>query len=104
MKKNRPGVLLTALCRADARDAVLEAIFAHTSTLGVREYAPARHVLVRGIETVQTAFGPVRRKVARGYGAEKTKWEYEDVARIARERDMTLAAVREVLDADEATS
>ena len=100
MKKNRPGVLLTAICRREAKEAVLRAIFAHTTTLGVREYAPARHVLARTVETVRTAFGPVRRKRAAGYGVERTKWEYDDLARIAREQGMTLEDVRKVLDAD----
>ena len=100
MKKDRPGVLLTALCRAEARGAVLEAIFAHTSTLGVREAVLTRYALARESETVQTVFGPVRRKIARGYGVEKCKWEHDDLARIAREEGMTLEAVRKVLDAD----
>ena len=97
MKKNRPGVLLTALCRAEDRDAVLAAIFTHTSTLGVRECVKTRHVLARETETVPTVFGPVRRKVA---GGARAKWEYEDLARIARAEDMPLQAVREVLDSD----
>ena len=100
MKKNRPGVVLTALCTEQARADVLETMLAHTTTLGVREQTLRRHVLPRELETVQTDFGPVRRKVARIYGAEKAKWEYEDVARIAREQGMTLAEVRAVLDAD----
>lgn len=100
MKKNRPGVVLTALCTEQARADVLETMLAHTTTLGVREQTLRRHVLPRELETVQTDFGPVRRKVARVYGAEKAKWEYEDVARIAREQGMTLAEVRAVLDAD----
>ena len=101
MKKDRPGVLLTALCRPEQREAVLGAIFAHTSTLGVRETPARRWEMERSVETVQTAFGPVRRKTARGFGTEKAKWEYEDVARIARERGMALPAVLEVLDTDE---
>lgn len=100
MKKNRPGVVLTALCTEQARADVLETMLAHTTTLGVREQTLRRHVLPRELETVQTDFGPVRRKVARIYGAEKAKWEYEDVVRIAREQGMTLGEVRAVLDAD----
>ncbi len=102
MKKNRPGVLLTALCREEARDAVLAAIFAHTSTLGIREATLRRWEMARTVETVQTALGPVRRKLARGFGAEKSKWEYEDLARIARAAGLTLEEVRDVLESDEA--
>ena len=100
MKKNRPGVLLTALCRPADRAAVLEAIFAHTTTIGVREQVMARYALQRESETVQTAFGPVRRKLCRGFGTEKRKWEHDDLERIARAEGMTLDAVRRVLESD----
>ena len=93
MKKSRPGVLLTALCREADRDSVLRAIFRHTSTLGVRESAERRYVLDRRIETVDTPLGPVRRKVSSGFGAERSKWEYEDLARLARERGLPLGEV-----------
>ena len=98
MKKSRPGVLLTALCRPARRDGVLRAMLLHTATLGVRERELRRYALEREIETVETPFGPVRRKVSRGYGVEKRKWEYEDLARIAAERGMTLQALREALE------
>lgn len=100
MKKDRPGVLLTALCREADREAVLAALFAHTTTLGVREAVLRRYALARDTETVQTVFGPVRRKVARGRSVERTKWEYEDLADIARAEGLTLDAVRRVIDAD----
>ena len=100
MKKNRPGVLLTALCRPAQREAVLAAMFAHTETLGVREVLRTRYALAREVETVQTALGPVRRKVARGFGVERKKWEYDDLARLAAARGETLEAVREALERD----
>ena len=98
MKKSRPGVLLTVLCHEPEKDAVVAALFRHTTTIGVRETAMRRHVLVRRVETVDTAFGPVRAKISTGYGAETRKWEYDDLARIARERNMPLDAVRRQLD------
>ena len=100
MKKDRPGVVLTALCREPDRAAVLNALFTHTATLGVREAGLRRYVLARETETVQTVFGPVRRKRAHGWGVERAKWEYEDLAAIARREGMTLDAVRRVIDAD----
>ena len=100
MKKDRPGVVLTALCREPDRAAVLKALFTHTATLGVREAGLRRYVLARETETVQTVFGPVRRKRAHGWGVERAKWEYEDLAAIARREGMTLDAVRRVIDAD----
>lgn len=101
MKKSRPGVLLTVLCHEPEKDAVVAALFRHTTTIGVRETSMRRHVLVRRVETVDTAFGPVRAKISTGYGAETRKWEYGDLARIAREQNMPLDAVRRQLDKGE---
>ena len=84
--------------RPAARSAVLEAMLTHTATLGVREQMMTRHALERTVETVETPLGTVRRKVARGFGVERKKWEYEDLAAIARERDLPLDAVRKALD------
>ena len=104
MKKNRPGVLLTALCREAAREAVRNAMIKYTSTLGVREKTLTRWAMERAVETAETPFGPVRRKTARGFGTEKRKWEYDDVARIAAQRGMTIGEVRHVLDSEESGS
>ena len=68
MKKSRPGVLLTCLCRPEQRDAMLRCIFRHTTTLGVRERTCARYSLARRTQTVQTRYGAVRVKTAQGYG------------------------------------
>ena len=63
----------------------------------MRIYAPERIKLSRRVETVETQFGPVRMKHASGFGIEKCKPEYDDVARIASERGMTVAEVRSKL-------
>ena len=94
MKKGRPGVLLRVLCMPDRRDVMVEAIFRHTTTLGVREARLRRHVLERGVETLDTPVGAVRRKTAAGYGVERCKLEYDDLARIARECGISLDEVR----------
>ena len=98
MKKSRPGVLLTALCHEPEKDAVLRALFRHTTTIGVREASLRRHVLDRRVETADTPLGVVHTKISTGYGARKRKWEYDDLARIAREKDLTLSEVRRLLE------
>lgn len=98
MKKNRPGVLLVCLCHPAQREALLTQLFRHTTTLGVRELRCARSVLTRRVETVDTAVGPVRVKSAQGWGAEKRKAEYEDLARIARARGLTLDEARRLAE------
>ncbi len=95
MKKSRPGIMLTVLCRPEDRDTILPLIFRHTTTLGVRENRLRRYTLDRNVETVQTPYGPVRQKVATGYGVERRKYEYEDLARLARENGVALTDITE---------
>ena len=90
MKKSRPGIMLTVICRPEDKEALLPLIFRHTTTLGVRENRLRRYILDRKTETVQTPYGPVREKIATGYGVERKKYEFEDVARLARENDLSL--------------
>ena len=91
MKKSRPGTMLCAIVKEAKKEAVVRAFFRHTTTLGVREIAVKRHVLSRETESHETALGTVRVKRAEGYGVVREKIEYEDLARIARERNITLS-------------
>jgi len=100
MKKNRPGVLLTALCREEQKEAVAAAMLRHTTTLGVREQSLRRHVLTRRVETVETPLGALRVKCAEGGGVTKRKWEYDDLARAARERGLSLAEAERLLQGE----
>jgi len=86
MKKNRPATMLTVLCRDDQKEAMVRLIFRHTTTLGIREAEFCRYTLQRQVETVETPYGPVRRKVVSGYGVSRSKAEYEDLAKIARQQ------------------
>ena len=97
MKKSRPGVMLTCMCREEKRDELLRCIFKHTTTLGVREYGCDRYSLTRSVETVQTRYGPVRVKSAEGFGVKRSKAEYDDLTRLARENGLTLAEIRKEL-------
>lgn len=96
MKKSRPGILLEVMCREEDRDRMLELIFLHTTTLGVREQFSRRYTMKRSIETVKTPYGDVRKKVSSGYGTTRSKYEFEDLAAIARKRGMSLREVRQV--------
>ena len=98
MKKSRPAVMLTCMCRADKRDEMLRCIFKHTTTLGVREYVCNRYNLTRSIDTVQTEYGAVRIKKAEGYGVKRSKAEYDDLAKLARENDTTIAEIRKATE------
>ena len=93
MKKNRPGVLLSVMCRAD-RIAEMEAIlFRETATFGIRRYPAQRHKLRRESCTVKTPWGPIRGKMGRRSGLTVFTPEFEDCARMAREHNIPLRDV-----------
>ena len=98
MKKSRPGVLLSVLCAPETREAVLAALFRHTTTLGVRENAFRRYTLRRSFETVETPYGSVQVKTSEGYGVTRTKYEYDDLARIAAASGLTLDEAAAAVD------
>ena len=100
-KKNRPGSLLRVLARPSDRDRVSDALFAHSTTLGLREYEVKRRALNRETRTVNTRFGKVRVKTAvrPGHGPSHRP-EFDDLKKAARNAGVSLAAVeREVLQA-----
>ena len=101
MKKSRPGVLITVLCREEKKEAMVRLLLKHTTTLGVREFPCRRYALSRTMEVVNTPFGPVRKKVSSGYGVRREKLEYDDLAKIAKEQNISLA---EALDQTGAVS
>ena len=95
MKKNRPGILLTCMCKEKQREEMIRLLFLHTTTLGVRESVCNRYTLKRKMKTETTVYGNVRIKEVSGWGIKRQKAEYEDLARIAREQEMPIAQVRE---------
>ena len=98
MKKSRPGTLIRVICPEEERERMLKLLFRHTTTLGVRETRTRRYVLSRTVTALDTPFGTVRRKDASGYGVTRSKYEYEDLARIARERDISVSQAAALLD------
>lgn len=94
MKKNRPGILLTCMCRPLDREKMVELLFRHTTTLGVRESAFRRYTLSRESKTIQTPDGDIRVKVSTGYGVTREKPEFEDLAKIARETGKSLSELQ----------
>lgn len=90
MKKSRPGHLLHVICREADKDALVRALFAHTTTIGIRENRFRRYTLDRRIETIETVDGPVRRKCSTGYGVSREKFEHDDLARIADAQGLNL--------------
>jgi len=95
MKKNRPGILLTVVAPPDARERLTTTLFRETTTIGVRYREMARECLDREEVIVATPLGPVRIKVARRDGRIlNASPEFDDCARIARERDVPVKEVQ----------
>lgn len=94
MKKNRPGTLLTVLCKPEHASKLTQIIFAETTTLGVRQRDEVRQSLARRWENVRTPWGEVRIKIASMNGT-VTNYapEYEDCRRIATEHHVPLKIV-----------
>ena len=96
MKKNRPGILLSMLCRAEQRKVLSELLFSETTTLGIRAYEVERRALERKIVAVETQYGPIDVKVAQLNGhIVKAMPEYEQCRQAARAANVPLRVVEE---------
>jgi pyridinium-3,5-bisthiocarboxylic acid mononucleotide nickel chelatase len=94
MKKNRPGVLLTVLCRPQDTNPLMELIFAETTTFGARTYRARRRALPRESVNVHTRFGDVRVKLSRVNGRIlHVAPEYDDCRKLAAEKNVPLQQV-----------
>ncbi|WP_459129533.1 nickel pincer cofactor biosynthesis protein LarC [Guggenheimella bovis] len=98
MKKNRPGTLFVILCEEEKKEEILEILFKHTTTIGVREKSYRRHTLERTIETVETKWGSVRKKVSKGFGVVREKYEFEDLKNLAEKHQKSISEIRGSLD------
>ena len=90
MKKNRPGVLLSVLCSPSQKDSIIRAIFKYTTTIGIREKRLRRYVLDRSEDIVSAEGIYVRRKEVSGYGVSRSKYEFDDLRKIADAEGISL--------------
>ena len=123
MKKGRPGVLVTVLCKDPDQKQMTKLILQHTTTLGVRSAEKKRWILSRTeSETVipddvlANVTAPdmpaeskahelkttgddctIRNKTSTGFGITRNKYEHDDLEKIARTYGLTLAQVRALL-------
>jgi uncharacterized protein (TIGR00299 family) protein len=97
MKKNRPGVLLSALCPVERESAVVDVLLRETSTLGVRVREISRHEAARETFEFESSLGPATVKVKRLPGLTAVAPEYEACARLARERGLPLMEIYRIV-------
>lgn len=97
MKKFRLATMLSVICDKKCKGKMLELIFQHTSTIGVREYALKRYTLDRKPEKIYTPYGEVTKKASWGYGISKQKIEYDDLKKIADNNNLSIEDVRKLI-------
>lgn len=98
MKKSRPGLLITVLCRPADETHCTDILFAETSTLGIRRQTQQRWVLPRHTETLETPYGPVALKLAyhpRTQAVLNVHPEYEDCAALASHHNVPWQTVHQ---------
>jgi len=92
MKKHRPGVRLSLLCRESDQDRFIDFIFRQTTSLGIRVRSAQRAELTRDSVTVER--GGRRLSLKRGLGPDgeviNEAPEFEDLKMLAREEDRPL--------------
>ena len=102
MKKNRPAVKLSVLCKEELTDVLADIIFAETSTIGVRIREERRIVLSRKASVIVTRYGELKIKETEINGEKKIMPEYEDAKLLAEKNGVALykiyESVREIND------
>ena len=97
MKKSRPGILFSVLCKEETRERMANLLFYHTTTIGIREYRCNRMVMERAERIIDSSFGQIRVKEASAYGIKKEKLEYEDLRKIAENTGRSLLEIKEMI-------
>ena len=94
MKKDRPGTLLCCLCPPEREGEFASLMLKHTTTIGVRCQKLRRYTLKREAVTLDTPYGPVRAKRSHGFGVDRVKPEFDDLAEIAERQGLSLGDIR----------
>ncbi|MBR5376592.1 MAG: nickel pincer cofactor biosynthesis protein LarC [Lachnospiraceae bacterium] len=100
MKKSRPGTMIELICAKSDTYRMMQLMFRYTTTIGIRQFDYKRYILDRSVIDKETGEGMVRIKESEGYGTKRSKPEYEDLARIARKKDMSLREAKMLVEKD----
>ena len=98
MKKSRLATKITVLCKKQDKENMLSLMFKHTTTLGIRETAFKRYYLTRKSAVIASDFGQIGIKHSEGFGTSKSKAEYDDIAKIAREQNISFREAKKILN------
>ncbi|MFC2633743.1 MAG: nickel pincer cofactor biosynthesis protein LarC [Veillonella parvula] len=97
MKKQRPGTMLTVLCKVEDIEIIRNLIFKHTTSLGIRYYRCERYILNRSIGEIDWEGSTIAFKKSSGFGVIRNKYEYDSLAAIAKRNDMSLLDLKRQL-------
>ena len=86
--QGRAGHILYVMAKPEMAEDIAKAVLKHTRTNGVRMHDCRRMKLSYEFKTVSTPYGDVRMKCATGYGVQRAKPEYDDVAALAKENNV----------------
>ena len=85
MKKNRPAVLLSVICKEESIRQLETILFQETTTIGIRRVKMERSVLDRKTESAVLSIGEIQLKTCTLPNGEIRKYpEYEAAAELAR--------------------
>ena len=105
MKKNRPAVALSVICRPSLESALTKIILEESSTLGVRVHSLKRYEAEREVVTVDTSLGQLHVKVKKIEGRIVSfSPEFEDCKVIAEKEALPLQEVYRRVERDARTS
>ncbi len=97
-KKSRMGQLITVICSQGEEDKFIDAIFKHTSTIGVRYSSKMRKMLERELKTFKSKFGDIRYKVSGYSDTQKCKIEFDDLERLANKTGLAISTLRSEIE------
>ncbi len=94
MKKSRPGILFSVLCKEENKEKIANLMFYHTTTIGIREYSCNRMIMERVERIIDSSFGQIRVKESSAYGLKKEKLEYEDLRKVAENTGRSILEIK----------
>ena len=100
MKKNRPSYKLSVLAYSENEDEILDIIFRHTTSIGIRKYPVDRVILDREIVNFNSSLGKVRLKVVKFKDEKFAYPEYEDIKGIASWQNMSISEVYTIIKSE----
>jgi uncharacterized protein (TIGR00299 family) protein len=102
MKKSRPAVTVSILCGGEQLKGIEDILWTRTTTFGLRMSRVTKKMLRRDVTVRNTKYGAVSVKNAYLRGRKiKSKPEYEDCRRLAREKEVSIKEVYDSLSRED---